>query len=253
MLSLGENFAIIVATVLVSLLAMVAINLVWPKEKRRQHNDLIGWQLSILGTTYAVILGFMLYNVWTSFGAAELNAHSEANAVVDIFHVANGLPEPQRTQLQELARSYIEAVVSQEWPKMGRGETPEETTVLIREMWRIIISANPVSPAQVTAQDHAMTQLEALSRYRLGRIAQSRSRLPGALWCVLLVGGLLTIGSSCTFGTENTYLQILQVFCLSLLISLTLVSIIDVHRPYQGAVHVSDYAFQRARDAMQVH
>ena len=33
--------------------------------KRRTYNDIIGWQVSVLGTTYAVILGFMLYTVWS--------------------------------------------------------------------------------------------------------------------------------------------------------------------------------------------
>ena len=38
-------------TVLGSLLAMALMNCVWPREKRFPYNDLIGWQLSILGTT----------------------------------------------------------------------------------------------------------------------------------------------------------------------------------------------------------
>jgi len=37
---------------------MAAVNYYWPPEQRRAHNDLIGWQLSVLGTTYAVIIGF---------------------------------------------------------------------------------------------------------------------------------------------------------------------------------------------------
>lgn len=46
---------------------MVGLNRAWPAEKRHAYNDLVGWQLSILGTTYAVILGFMLYTVWTAY------------------------------------------------------------------------------------------------------------------------------------------------------------------------------------------
>jgi hypothetical protein len=42
----------------------------------------------------------MLYAVWTAFGEADLNVDLEANAVVDMHHLAKGLPEPQRPQLQ---------------------------------------------------------------------------------------------------------------------------------------------------------
>jgi hypothetical protein len=94
--------------VIASLLLMTGLNRVWPREKRQTHNDLIGWQLSILGTTYAVILGFMLYTVWTSLVEADRNVELEANAVVDIYRLADGMPEPQRTQLQTLSRFLCE-------------------------------------------------------------------------------------------------------------------------------------------------
>jgi hypothetical protein len=90
MVTVKQNVAVVAITILVSLLAMAGINRVWPSEKRRQYNDLIGWQLSILGTTYAVILGFMLYTVWTSFGQADLNVDFEANALVNLYSLADG-------------------------------------------------------------------------------------------------------------------------------------------------------------------
>ena len=81
MTTVSQNVAVVTVTVLAALLLMVGLNRVWPRQKRWVYNDLIGWQLSILGTTYAVILGFMLYAVWTSLGEADLNVNFEANAV----------------------------------------------------------------------------------------------------------------------------------------------------------------------------
>jgi hypothetical protein len=83
------------------------------------------------------------------------------------------------------------------------------------------------------------------------RIRKGKGRLPNVLWCLLLVGGGLTIISSCTFGSDSTTLQSVQVLCFSLLVSLSLVAIADIHRPFRGLVHVGDYAFQRARQNMQ--
>lgn len=68
MMSIVETIAIVTGAILASLLAVAGLNKVWPREKRRAYNDLIGWQLSILGTTYAVILGFMLFAVWETLG-----------------------------------------------------------------------------------------------------------------------------------------------------------------------------------------
>jgi len=79
MLNRTQNILILIVMMTGAMLFMAVLNRIWPREKRREHNDLIGWQLGILGTTYAVILGFMLYTVWTTFGAAELNADLETS------------------------------------------------------------------------------------------------------------------------------------------------------------------------------
>src|SRR5271168_2753843 len=128
MLNTGQNYVIVVLTVTASLLFMWGLNRIWPWDKRHAHNDLIGWQLSILGTTYAVILGFMLYTSWTTFGAAELNADLEANALRNIFRLAEGLPAQQRAQIEMQARSYADAVIDQDWPAMARGSYPKKAT-----------------------------------------------------------------------------------------------------------------------------
>lgn len=253
MLTVTQNLLAVAATVLGSLLFMAGLNLVWPWEKRRPHNDVIGWQLSILGTTYAVILGFMLYAVWTSFGEAELNVDLEANAVVDIHRLADALPEPQRTELRTLARSYTDAVINQEWPQMAKGEVPERSTAINEEMWKTVVSVRAALPMEVNAQTYAMSELSSLGQHRLTRILQSTTHLPNVLWCVLVVGGSLTIVSACTLGAGSVKLQALQVFFFSLLISLSLVAISDIHRPFHGLIHVSDYAFRRAQQSMQAH
>src|ERR1700712_389024 len=111
MLNASQNLLVVLATVAGSLLLMAVLNRLWPVEKRRVHNDMIGWQLSVLGTTYAVIVGFMLYTVWINYGAADLNADAEANALVNIYRLADGLPPQQGTRLKQLARAYGDAVV----------------------------------------------------------------------------------------------------------------------------------------------
>jgi hypothetical protein len=66
MVGVAQNVVVVTVTVTASLLFMAELNRAWPSKKRRNYNGLIGWQLSILGTTYAVTLGFMLYAAWTT-------------------------------------------------------------------------------------------------------------------------------------------------------------------------------------------
>jgi len=251
MLTVTQDFLVIILTITVALLFRLGLNWLWPWEVRRNHNDLIGWQLSVLGTTYAVILGFMLYTVWTDLGTANLNVDLEANALVNVYLLANGLPAEQRVRLQQLARSYADAAIDHDWPQMFNDQIPEGTVQIDADMWNTLMSVKVASPNEITAEDHALYELSSLTEHRRTRILQSTSRLPSVLWCVLIIGGAVTIASSCMFGSANTGLHIFQVFAFSLLVSLVLVAIGNINRPFQGTVRVSNYAFQRAQQNMQ--
>ena len=74
-----------------------------------------------------------------------------------------------------------------------------------------------------------------MSEHRHIRL-QSTSHLSGVLWCVLIIGGAVTIASSCMFGADSTWLHGLQVFAFSLLIALALVAVADINRPFQESV-----------------
>jgi hypothetical protein len=250
MLNLTQDYLLVVGTVVASLLLILALNRLWASETRRSHNELIGWQLTVLGTTYAVIVGFMLYTVWTNFGAADLNAGAEANSIVNVYHLAEGLPANQRADLRRAALAYVDTVVDSEWPAMARNDFRFSATAQKDKMWRILMTVKAASPTEITAEDHSITELSAMSDYRRMRELSSGSRLPAVLWCVLLVGGGLTVASACMFGAGNMTLHSLQVAFFSLLIALILVAIADIDRPFQGVVHVSDAAFRHAQQTM---
>src|SRR5271170_4506560 len=145
------NIVIVILAVGGSLLFMWCLNRLWPWENRHAHNDLIGWQLGILGTTYAVILGFMLYTVWTNFGAAKMNAENEANSLENIYCLAEGLPQPQRTQMEALSRSYADAVIDEDWPQMAADHVPENSRKVNADMWKTLMSVKTGSPTEITA------------------------------------------------------------------------------------------------------
>ena len=134
---------------------------------------------------------------------------------------------------------------------MAKGVVPEQSSGLNQEMWKTVMSLKPASPTEVNAQESAFSQLSLLAEHGLIRTRQSNARLPRLLWCVLLVGGTLTIVLACSFGSENVKLHALHVFSISLLISLSLIAIANVHRPFHGLIHVGDAAFRRAQQSMR--
>src|ERR1700742_5032361 len=207
MLSLTENVVAVLAMVGVSVALFVVMDRVWPWDRRHQHNDVTGWQLGILGTTYAVILGFMLYAVWTEFDTATQNVEMEANGLTNLYRLADGLPEASRIEVQKLVREYAEKVIENDWPEMEKGRGPVEGVGLASKIQRVLVSVPDASRTAAMAQDHAITELSAMTACRRTRLLENALSLPTVLWFVLIVGGVLTIISSCMFGSQNRFLH----------------------------------------------
>ncbi len=92
-----------------------------------------------------------------------------------------------------------------------------------------------------------LAKLSQMTQYRRIREVESRSKIPDILWVLLILCGATTTLSACLFGTGSFKLHAMQVFSLSLLLSVALVAIADIDRPFQGAVNVTPVGFERAR------
>ncbi len=247
MLNQGESIAIIVLIVAASVAFLWLLSRAWPTEMRRKHNDLIGWQISVLGTTYAVIVGFMLYAVWTAFQYAEVNAEVEANTLVSVARSAEGLPAGEREKIQNLASDYVNVMLTEEWPAMNRLTVSPKSHQIVEQLWTTVMNTQVHSTLEQIALDHTITDLRTMTDHRRTRDLEVNADLPGILWAILILGAIVTIVSACLFGGSDFRLQMAQVLMLSLLIASALVAIADINRPFQGSVHVSPAGFVRAR------
>src|ERR1700679_934822 len=118
MLSYLQSGFMVIAAMLLSAVSVGVLNRIWPISRRKLVNDVTGWQLGILGTTYGVILGFMLYTVWNDFRTAEVNTNLEASSLLTVSRIGASLPSPDREAIHALALKYAEVTVNEEWPGM---------------------------------------------------------------------------------------------------------------------------------------
>lgn len=247
MLSIPQDILIILAAILASLGFWWLVRWVWPPERRRIHNEITGWQLSVLGTTYAVIVGFMLFAVWSDFVAAERNAEAESSCLINLYWATSGLPQGQREEIRRLAATYADAMINDEWPAMNRGVISHVGTEVIEKLWATASQSQSLTASEQVSLERTTTEISGITEHRRIRQLQSQTTLPGILWAVLIVGATITIMSSCLFGSDYPALHILQLVTLTVLLSLALVAIADINRPFQGTVHVKPTGFENAK------
>ncbi len=257
LLNTGQNIYLVLLWIVLSITCLVMLNTFWEPSRRSVHNDVIGWQIAILGTVYAVMIGFMLYAVWNNFQTAETNANNEANNLVNLYRAADGLQEPERDVIQHAAREYATQVITQEWPTMHADESGKGVERFGGQQYVMILwsttTQTPIADLQQQASlRQVMIELSSMTEHRRVRLLESRTKMPDILWGVLVMGGIITIASSCLIGSENVPLHFVLIISLSLLVSLALVAIGDIDRPFQGSVHVTPTAFQQAQETLMM-
>ena len=241
----GDIFTI-VSSIAAALLLVCILQRTWAPEARRKHNDVVGPSVNVIGTTYAVLVAFMLSGVWSNFRLAESNAEQESNSLVNVFRIASGLAAEDRDRLHQLARQYAQDMLEREWPAMHDGRDNLGGHRAVSQLWEALNRVEPKTAAQQIALDHAISELSRMTEFRRVRQLQSRSQLPPLLWAVLIVGAMVTVGVSCLYGVDDLKLHIIQVFSLTFLIVLVLVAIGNIDMPFRGSVTVKPVGFQYA-------
>jgi hypothetical protein len=251
MLSYAQSGFLIFTALVLSVVMVLMLNRLWPISKRKLINDVTGWQLGILGTTYGVILGFMLYTVWNDFHAADINTNLEAASLLTVSRLSGGLPSPEREELHALGLKYAEAAIHQEWPAMQVQQDSHASELVLGEMWKLLNEVKTENGGS-NSVDHLTSALSDLSERRNLREQELQARLPKILWLLLVAGAGATVGSACLLGNDTKWLHYCQVLALTFVVAVTLAAIADLARPFEGAVSVTSIAFERAYAMMQL-
>ena len=244
------NIVIIIAGVSGALLFLFLVTRTTTVPSRKESNDFTGAVVAVIGTTYAVILAFTLAGVWNMFQEAQANEEQEANSLVNVYRIASQLPDANARAIQDLCGRYAENALDREWPAMLNRKMPPDGGEMINQFWTLAGQAQARAPSGAIAAYQLMEELRGLTQYRQIRAMQNRETLPFILWAVLIAGGIITVVSACFFGVANFRIHVLQVLMLSFLISLVLVAIANVDRPYQGSVRVTPEGFRYALNTL---
>jgi hypothetical protein len=244
------NILIILACVAGAIGFLLAVTRTSPAHSRKESNDFTGAVVAVIGTTYAVLLAFMLSGVWNLYEEAQVNAEQEANDLVNVNRISEQLEAPVNEQIRSLTLQYATNAIQIEFPGLSDETLPPQGGQLVAQMWKDAGGVKASTPNQQIALGELISTLRSFTEHRRIRILQSREMLPPILWVVLIAGGVITVAAACFFGVPNFRFHLLQVMVLSFLISLVLVAIADIDRPYQGTVKVSPDGFKFAMQTL---
>ena len=217
-----------------------------------RHNDVAGFIYAVIGVVYAVLLGFTAIIVWEQFRHAQHGVEREANALADLYRNAQVFPPDVRKQVEVQLRAYARIVVEKEWPAMAEGKSSPEAWETYNQLWRTYHDFKPQDDHQRAWYAESLRRLNELGDHRRDRLLNIRSGVPGIIWIVLLGAGVVTIGFSFLFGTQNARAQGLMTAGLAVTIGVVLLSILALEDPFAGITRIEPEAFEQLQEILDV-
>lgn len=238
------------AAVVASLAGLALVRRRVPVARLREHHDVAGFIIAVLGVIYGVLLAFVVLAAWEDFEAAKVTVEEEANGVADVFRFAEGLPDPIQEEVQGLARTYAQVVLAEEWDLMVRGELSRSATRTLDGLWLTLTAWAPETAQESALYAASLDSLRDLNNDRRLRALEGREGFPRLLWFVLYAGAVLTVGFTYFFGLENHRTQALMTAALAASTALVLFLGLALEHPFRGGLRVPPEAFENVLERM---
>lgn len=220
--------------IILSLFGLWLVRRLVSPQSLHDHHDVAGFILAIVGVIYAVLLAFVVVIVWEQFEDAKVVAEKEANALLDIYHMAPGLSPEVREQVRREVRAYAQSVVEFEWSAMANGAEDDNTARALDQLWGAFTKANPHTNRESALYEQSISRLTDVSDNRRLRLLAARNGLPAPLWIALIFGGVATIIFTYFFGIEKFANQARMTVLLSATIGVVLFIVSALDYPFTG-------------------
>lgn len=215
------------------------------EEKESPVGGMVGATLALL----AFMLAFTFGLAGSRFEDRRQVLLSEANAIGTTYLRAAMLPEPMRTDVQNLLREYVDVRLEAIQPgKLDQALRKSEE--LHNRLWSLAIAATEKDRSPITGL-FVQSLNEVIDLHAERVMAGVRSRVPGVIWIVLyLLAILAMVMMGYHAGLANSRRSI-AVIALILGFSSVLFLIADLDRPGQGSLRVSQQSMIDLRNSMK--
>ena len=127
---------------------------------------------------------------------------------------------------------------------MERHHADFQGSSILAKMWTIVDHCSENGNWSEAARENIISSMETLQACREARMEDYTGHLPPLLWSVLLFGAVVVVAASSLLGNESKQIHMLHVVSLTVIISVSLLAISDLDRPFDGATRVDSTAFR---------
>jgi uncharacterized membrane protein (Fun14 family) len=212
--------------------------------------------LAISGAIFgllALLLGFTFSMSLGRFDQRKQLVVQEANAIGTTYLRSKLFPEPHRSDVASLLRSYVDARLDFYNLRDDHGQfrnVIERTEKLQDDLWSQVVSVVKKDDRPVTTGLFIPALNEVIDLHAK-RVAAMENHVPESVLLLLILVALLAamlVGYGCGLAKRR---HLLSTSIVALLIGIVIIAIIDLDRPTRGLIRVSQNSMSRLHDSMK--
>ncbi len=190
---------------------------------------------TVAGTAYMVIVAFVFFIAFESYGGAKADAEEEATATLAMFHAAGPFGPATRVELQGQMICYAREVISDGWPAMREGGGSLVVDARVSAMEESAGQISVTDAKQAAAFERWFALNEERRHGRQGRIGKAEGLVPPVIWLILIIGAVVVIASVALFADreEAAVPQAAMVAAVAIIVVSGLVLVRFLDKPYE--------------------
>ncbi len=242
-----QPVVVIGSTILASFAVSSLMRLFFSGQQVALDNGLITSVYGTLGTTYAVLIAFVVSGVWQNFSDADNAVKGEANALTDLILLINSFSGEKNRHIRESARVYVHSVVER-WDLLARAgcnNTPAEEINLDTSSALVaaILSIRPGDAREIELYGQALDLMGIWLDARRSRLRSAKGNTAGALWGLLIAGGFVLFAFHGMFVTHVWTVWAVLLLGLSFVLGLAFYLIFSLDSPFVGKISAGPAPF----------
>jgi hypothetical protein len=221
-------------------------------EDEHSKSQIVAIQGSLLGLL-ALLLAFTFSMAVSRYDARRQLVVAEANAIGTAVLRAQLLQEPQRKEVTDLLRHYVDLrleAAHEETDRTRVREIPRESEQVRDQLWQRAVAVAGADRHDVMAALFVGSMNEVMDVDSM-LVAAIRSHVPDVVLMLVYgvaVFGLGAVGYGCGLGNER---HAVSTTALSIVIAAVVAVIVDLDRPWRGNIRVSALPILELREQLR--
>ena len=232
----------VVGTVIVVVAAFALVCRFLSAWRAERSSQTIAGVAAMVITIFALVLAFVIVNLYNSYVSATNNVAAEATSLTELVQDARGFPSAAQARVDRAVGRYV-ADVRREFRALRAGHPDPRAQQELDDIFHALESYTPATFPQQQFYVSATEQLHMIVQERESRIDAAETSIPKPLLQLMLLLAVLTLATSLFIQTHYWRVDLAIVATIAVVVSAGLLTAVILQYPFSGSIAVTAEPF----------